>query len=270
MKNIKIKSALLSVVALSGVYIAQSANSFTIDNFDNASQALSDNSGSPGGSIDTGTDASIIGGARDLQVFVNNTGSGFVSSTVITGDNVTDPLGNPLGWWVVSKTVGTRSISSSIVWDGTTPAASNPLAVTTNGLGSRDFTGNPLNPNVAIKFDIVSFNDVAVGSSASLTLWSDNGLNTAVSIIADISTLSLGSDLFFNYSTFSGINFATISAIRFDVNLLPQTGQSSNFGIDFVELVPVPFEFNPAIGVGILGLAWGANKLRKAKKASSN
>jgi len=32
----------------------------------------------------------------------------------------------------------------------------------------------------------------------------------------------------------------------------------------------VPFEFNPAIGIGILGLAWGANKLRKAKKASSN
>jgi hypothetical protein len=54
------------------------------------------------------------------------------------------------------------------------------------------------------------------------------------------------------------------------INPISLSPGSSNFGIDQVEAVPIPFEFNPAIGVGILGLAWGANKLRKAKKASSN
>jgi hypothetical protein len=41
---------------------------------------------------------------------------------------------------------------------------------------------------------------------------------------------------------------------------------STAAGFNNIEIAPVPFEFSPVIGVGLLGLAWGANKLRKAVK----
>jgi len=270
MKNIKIKSALLSVVALSGLSTATASYAFIIDNF-NAGGTLigAFNSPSPSNNVTTTesgfSNSDVLGTARDLQVFVANPGAFNTSATATTAANST-----PQFTFVAQRSNGPANSTYSIVWDGTA-AATNPLAVTTNGLGSVDFSGSISNPNVAIRFDIISFNDIAAGSTASLTLWSNNGLNQAVNTVNNISTLGVGSDLFFDFTGFAGaLDITTISAIRFDLTLTQFVGGSSNFGIDVVEVVPIPFEFNPAIGVGILGLAWGANKLRKAKKASSN
>jgi len=277
MKNIKIKSALLSVVALSGLSTATASYAFVIDNFNvgNTGAAFAvGNDAPPDNNVitrtGTSTSANIIGTARDLQILAQNPGLGTTSGSVTTANSST-----PAGTFIASRNQGPEDMVYSIVWDGSTnniPIPSpTPLSVITTGLGSVDFTGSVLNPNVAIRFDIISFNDIAAGSTASLTLWSNNGLNQAVNTISNISTLGVGSDLFFDFTGFVGtLDIITISAIRFDLTLTQSAGNSSNFGIDVVEVVPIPFEFNPAIGVGILGLAWGANKLRKAKKASSN
>jgi hypothetical protein len=276
MKNIKIKSALLSVVALSGLSTATASYAFVIDNFNvgNTGAAFAvGNDPAPDNVITrtgTSTSANIIGTARDLQILAQNPGPGNTSGSVTTAGSST-----PAGTFIASRNQGPEDMVYSIVWDGSTNNISGtsitPLSVITTGLGSVDFTGSLLNPNVAIRFDIISFNDIDPGSTASLTLWSNNGVNQAVNTVNNISTLGVGSDLFFDFTGFAGaLDITTISAIRFDLTLTQFVGGSSNFGIDVVEVVPIPFEFNPAIGVGILGLAWGANKLRKAKKASSN
>jgi len=189
MKNTTIKSVLVSVIALSGVYIAQTANSFTIDNFNSGltGAGLTANNNNTSNSTITQTTiesntGDILGVARDIGVVVANPSS-FDTNASARTSSVT---ATPSGAFIATRSDGGSLSTYSIVWDGNTnnilPLAPNfspnsSLAPITSGLGSVDFTGSLLNPNVAIRFDIVSFNDIAAGSAAKLTLWSNGGFS---------------------------------------------------------------------------------------------
>jgi len=262
------------LTAIASLYTG-SVSAFVIDTFNTGDrQLILDNDGdllNPRTATQPGlSDSGVIGTARDIQILIGNPGAANTSGGIVVGGNA-----NPPGSFVANRSNGAADITYSIVWDGTT-TPTNPLTVTTTGFGNRDFqtTNDILNPNVTFRFDITNFNDIQAGSTARLTVWTDNGLSRAVNTISNIDTLGAGSDLFFNFNAFidevGTRDFTRLSAIRFDLTLRQfinsQTNLtgSSNFGIDSVETIQIPFEFNPAIGIGIVGLAFSLSKLKKS------
>lgn len=268
MKQIVFNSALTLTVYLLGLGITEATNAFTIDNFNTGSSGVGTlNNPSPFNNVTSTSsllsESDVVGTARDVQVLVSNPGTFNTFGSAVVNDNITAPINS----FVAARSNGPSNVLYSIVWDGAS-LPTNPLTVNTSGLGSRNLA---IGGNNAIRFDVVSFDNITTTSSASVTVWSNGGLVNAVNTINNLSTFSIGSDLFFSFTGFTGgtVDFTQVSAIRFDLNLPVSAGASSNFGIDVVEAVPIPFEFNPAIGVGILGLVYGATKFKKARKVTN-
>jgi hypothetical protein len=59
-------------------------------------------------------------------------------------------------------------------------------------------------------------------------------------------------------------NYALLISVNENADVF---GRSTAAGFNNIAISPIPFEFNPAVGVGLLGLACGTNMLKKAKKA---
>jgi hypothetical protein len=201
----------------------------------------------------TATD--IIGTVRDIQMVVPaNNGSVTVTTTVDTSTGTLTFLkGN----------AANRSLTFSTVWDGVGGGFSgNTPNVNPIGLGGIDFTSGG---NNAIVFDIVGTNSSPSGASAQITLFNSAGV-FATSTVSNIDTLTVATDLIFNFSSFTptgAFSFANIGAIKFDV-IYPAAGSAQSISFNQVLVTAVPFEFSPVLGVSILGGLYTSNRLLKS------
>jgi hypothetical protein len=264
-----------SVIVFSASLWAESAKAFLlIDNFDTVDQSILDSNGSgntnPTSATGTGLASDILGTVRDIQALAI-TGSPPATITrafIDTAGNTT-----PFGVLQFSTNGGSSSSSFRVDYDGTAGFSGAGSGITTgitqNGLSNINFIqGDPIN-NVGIVFDIIDTNDLGVGSFATLTAYTTSGTVSGFATVNNIESLTAINNLVFLFSNFSGgLDFTQVGALSLSLTINPLPGSSGGFkpaSISFeqVQIAQIPFEFSPAIGVGLLSGLYGLNQLRK-------
>ncbi|AFY69800.1 hypothetical protein Pse7367_1511 [Thalassoporum mexicanum PCC 7367] len=147
--------------------------------------------------------------------------------------------------------------SSSLVWDGNAGIPS--------GLGGVDISPALLGANPRILSTVSNAANLNAGSDAILEVF-ENGTGTVSTNTVDLTTLTTGDEIEFNYADFdTAINFGNVGAIRLTVNLIPIGASQPSFGFN-TALVAIPFNFQSTLGLVALGGMAGAYALSKKRK----
>jgi len=146
-------------------------------------------------------------------------------------------------------------------WAGASPLGA--VAFGTQGSLNLDLTSGGTNEGIFLTR--TSQSNIQAGSNLAITVFDGTNSQTVIKGIDITNTQSIYTFLF---TDFAGVDFTTVSAIDLSVNYNNvNQDASTNFNFQTLQAAPVPFGFEPTVGITILGAGFGLNKLRKKLKA---
>jgi hypothetical protein len=133
-----------------------------------------------------------------------------------------------------------------------------------NGTTQLDaITGNGFGFNVNFNSPITAFGATFNGTSNTVAT---SRLRVGPDVVGTITNIATGSTGFYGFIANANGNFTTITFEAATVNAANDIFGADNFL--YTSVTPVPFEFSPALGVGVLGGLWAVKKvLQKSKKS---
>jgi hypothetical protein len=268
-----------SLVFLTASCWAETAKAFIlIDSFDVGSQRFTDSNldlnDNPDLTVTRDSrgnlnSSQVLGTVRDIQI-LSTLSTPPPAPTI--GTATTANQSTPLGTLEFQKSSAQANVNFRVDYDGTLGfSGSGNGGINPSGLGSVNFASVP--ENVGIAFVIRNINDLRFGSVATLTVFSNGGNVSGTSTPVNLSVLSALDDItfLFNNSGFTSnlVDFTTVSALRLDLTIVNTLGAPAAISFDQVEVAQIPFEFNPILGVSVVGVLWSLNKNNKSKLSAT-
>jgi hypothetical protein len=271
-----------SLITLSSLSLADPAKSAALfsDDFGTGQGYITRPVGSATVYTDTGVGPFVPDGARDVRLDLQSSGSNAPTAGISGGEYT---LNNP-------AQNATQSFNNiyRIRWDG----SSNTLGNTLDTLNTTSFPLNNtpgtfssalnLNSEPIFRVTVTNYNFVPTfGSPAGpppdsfvqfYTTFYNATQNASLTIASNTISNNLQAaflNVDFDFSSWGSTNLGAVSAI--DLTTVTRTSitgnraNSTDLSINIIQTA-VPFEFSPAMGFGLLGAAWGANRFRNSFK----